>query len=1081
MTHCMCVKSGEQEAQEMEETSDGAGNSPEMYHINQETTEEMEAREVGSPALTGPEESPHQCVDAQYKTLEAMEMMKRRKVLMTQSRFPGTPALSVMVFVYPPDGQVSRDPSSEFPGTPALSVMVFVYPPDGQVCGPHLLQRCEGFDYLNGQCAEIGPEFTESHTLRPAFQDFQTMISFIKDIIRMFTDPRALVAVAKFSNQASAEFHFVNFEAERDPDKLLKQVTQSQGDTHTPSAIRFVLFAALSSIQEELKNKIFSVEGEECEKSVFGAVGAYSWSGGLTEKLPGLNETFINATATETDMKDSYLGYSVATVTINGAEIYFAGAPRYKHTGLVLAFQQNPQNRSWVVTHRIHGSQLGSYFGAELCVFAVENTVLLLVGVPLFHTQGVGGEVRICSLQSGSADCSAYLRGVMGNDFGRFGASLSLLPDLSGDSLPELAVGAPHEEKGHGALYIFLGQSGGVRPKFSQRVTASALDSGLQYFGVSVHSAGDLNSDGLSDLAVGARGAMVILRSQPVMCLPVSVTFDPDVIPQNYFHCSAPLRLSTPVAALTMCVTLKEVVMGKIQGPLQVSLSVFLKLDSQRRDPRLLFSSRLATSLWNTTLNSTEPVCQTLSLIIPECISDYHEVNVSGELALSAQRIPKTQGLTPTLSPDCPPSFTHMVLLEKVCGEDHVCISDLSLSLSFASDMVICADGFPVTLLVNLTNHGEDSSGTELTLTHPTALSFNLAKPSVGQVWCTANSSERSDLTHTVCQVGSTLFRQAAQTTLQVSYTVTNPSNLTEQLIISASVMSNNEKETTLQDNSASSSLPVKQPVNILLQEGDSTQYIKYPDNRPLEHIYRVLNIGDRHIPVNVLFLLPFEMAFGFQWSVSLPKINGSGVTCEKHKNVLKNDNSTALSQHCVGSTCILINCSINPLSSQPISFTFSGTVSKTTKVNLPLLHLHSLPVFSVVSGLPVFSVVSGLPVSAQLYDQTVLFIDVLLSSGSVAVIASDVESPSEPQTALIVSLSVFSGLLIMAIIFVLLYKKGFFKTAPRPMPPASPPNSDGNTGQSEDVSDGGAGSSEPSGQSAESETNTVVMETDLL
>lgn len=55
-------------------------------------------------------------------------------------------------------------------------------------------------------------------------------------------------------------------------------------------------------------------------------------------------------------------------------------------------------------------------------------------------------------------------------------------------------------------------------------------------------------------------------RTQPVMCLPVNITVDLPIIPQHFFHCSAPLGLNTPVATVTICVSIKEVVKGNIQG-----------------------------------------------------------------------------------------------------------------------------------------------------------------------------------------------------------------------------------------------------------------------------------------------------------------------------------------------------------------------------------------------------------------------------------------------------------------------------------------------------------------------------------
>ncbi|KAI2664203.1 Integrin alpha-X [Labeo rohita] len=128
------------------------------------------------------------------------------------------------------------------------------------------------------------------------------------------------------------------------------------------------------------------------------------------------------------------------------------------------------------------------------------------------------------------------------------------------------------------------------------------------------------------------------------MCLPITVTVDPPIIDQKFFHCSAPLGLNTPVATVTICVTVKKIVMGDIQGHLDsmVSVALELELDPWARAPRLLFVPRSASFLWTFTsnLSSISPVCTTQYIGIP-------------------------------------------VVLEKVCGEDHVCISDLNVSLSF--------------------------------------------------------------------------------------------------------------------------------------------------------------------------------------------------------------------------------------------------------------------------------------------------------------------------------------------------------------------------------------------------------------
>ncbi|MCH7574705.1 MAG: FG-GAP repeat protein [Candidatus Marinimicrobia bacterium] len=109
----------------------------------------------------------------------------------------------------------------------------------------------------------------------------------------------------------------------------------------------------------------------------------------------------------------------------------------------------------------------------------------------------------------------------------RFGSSVALIGDLDGDGVFDIAVGADHDDDGgnnRGAVYVlFMNADGTV--KSNQKISslagnfnASLDDNDL--FGQSVSALGDLDGDGILDMAVGAwsdddggvgRGAIYVL------------------------------------------------------------------------------------------------------------------------------------------------------------------------------------------------------------------------------------------------------------------------------------------------------------------------------------------------------------------------------------------------------------------------------------------------------------------------------------------------------------------------------------------------------------------------------------------
>lgn len=165
----------------------------------------------------------------------------------------------------------------------------------------------------------------------------------------------------------------------------------------------------------------------------------------------------------------------------------------------------------------------GDQFGTAITTIGdleLDGVIDLAIGAPYDDDNGTDrGAIWILFMDNnGLVDVSQKISDSEGNftdglaDGDRFGFAVTTMSDLNMDGILDLAVGAPLDDNGgtdRGAVWIlFLNADGTVR--LTQKISAQVggftgiLDDNDQ-FGSTLANIGDLNNDGVTDLAVGVQ------------------------------------------------------------------------------------------------------------------------------------------------------------------------------------------------------------------------------------------------------------------------------------------------------------------------------------------------------------------------------------------------------------------------------------------------------------------------------------------------------------------------------------------------------------------------------------------------
>uniref|UniRef100_A0A4W2CCB0 Integrin subunit alpha E n=1 Tax=Bos indicus x Bos taurus TaxID=30522 RepID=A0A4W2CCB0_BOBOX len=606
----------------------------------------------------------------------------------------------------------------------------------------------------------------------------------------IFQDPLNLTTVINSPKMHGVERFAIGVGEAFNKSKAYHELKLIASDPDEDHAFKVTNYMALDGLLNKLQESIIRVEGTVGDalhyqlaqvgfsaqildkgQVLLGTVGAFDWSGGaLLYDTHRCNGIFLNQTAVDTKSAQyGYLGYSVAVLHKAHGLSYVAGAPRHKQQGAVFELQKVGRETNNFMPV-LEGEQLGSYFGSELCPVDVDMdgiTDLLLVAAPFYHIQGEEGRVYMYRVnkQDGSFSLARRLSGHPRLTYARFGFAMATVGDISQDGLTDVAIGAPLEDfeadngAGFGSVYIYNGRSTNQLADLSatqpQRIRASAVAPGLQYFGTSVAGGLDFNGDGLADITVGALGRAAVLRSRPVVHLKVSMNFTPKALPIGF----------SSSVNVCLCFEINSTTLAAESGLGETSLNFTLDVDVVKQRKRLQHSDKRMDQSSLREWGRGPLLCESF-LLIPtdgdlcqeDCFSNI-TIKVSYHLQTPEGRMDQPQ---PILDFYAEPSAIFQLPYEKNCKNKLFCVAELQLATTISQQELVVGLTKELTMNISLTNSGEDSYMTSMAVNFPRNLQFKrIQKPPSPDIQC-GDPKPIASVLVMKCKIGHPILKRSS-------------------------------------------------------------------------------------------------------------------------------------------------------------------------------------------------------------------------------------------------------------------------------------------------------------------------------